>query len=237
MHLALDLVFNGRQTPRSIVAFYSFAYRLPTASTRRACSATSRGRRRPQLLARILRCEGSPERRARLGGRSCESSSSRMKSTLGEVFRDFLAELGHDAVVVRSAEAALGALRAPASRRHHARHQPARHERPRFPAAAARPRGRAAHRGHLGRRHREPGSRVPAPGRPRLRRQAGAARAPQRGADVPGAARAHAAVATGDPAPPSAGAGRVRRSASPSASWSTRAPRGTASAPSCRPPA
>jgi len=27
MHLALDLVFNGRQTPRSIVAFYSFAYR------------------------------------------------------------------------------------------------------------------------------------------------------------------------------------------------------------------
>ena len=29
---------------------------------------------------------------------------------LGEVFRDFLAEIGHDAVVVRSAEAALGAL-------------------------------------------------------------------------------------------------------------------------------
>src|SRR5437764_13681847 len=29
---------------------------------------------------------------------------------LGEVFRDFLAELGHDAVVVRSAEAALGTL-------------------------------------------------------------------------------------------------------------------------------
>ena len=27
MHLALDLIFNGRQTPRSIVAFYSFAYR------------------------------------------------------------------------------------------------------------------------------------------------------------------------------------------------------------------
>jgi hypothetical protein len=27
MHLALDLVFNGRQTPRSIVLFYSFAYR------------------------------------------------------------------------------------------------------------------------------------------------------------------------------------------------------------------
>src|SRR5215470_19398363 len=29
---------------------------------------------------------------------------------LGEVFRDFLAEIGHDAVVVRSAEAALGTL-------------------------------------------------------------------------------------------------------------------------------
>lgn len=30
--------------------------------------------------------------------------------SLGEVFRDFLAELGHDAMVVRSAEAALGTL-------------------------------------------------------------------------------------------------------------------------------
>ena len=29
---------------------------------------------------------------------------------LGEVFRDFLAEMGHDAIVVRSAEAALGSL-------------------------------------------------------------------------------------------------------------------------------
>lgn len=28
MHLALDIVFNGRITPRSIVTFYSFAYRL-----------------------------------------------------------------------------------------------------------------------------------------------------------------------------------------------------------------
>lgn len=28
MHLALDLVFNGELTPRSIGAFYSFAYRL-----------------------------------------------------------------------------------------------------------------------------------------------------------------------------------------------------------------
>src|SRR5437867_9350262 len=27
MHLALDLVFNGRLTPHSITAFYSFAYR------------------------------------------------------------------------------------------------------------------------------------------------------------------------------------------------------------------
>jgi hypothetical protein len=27
MHLALDIVFNGEQTPRSIGAFYSFAYR------------------------------------------------------------------------------------------------------------------------------------------------------------------------------------------------------------------
>jgi hypothetical protein len=27
MHLALDLTFNGEQTPRSIAAFYSFAYR------------------------------------------------------------------------------------------------------------------------------------------------------------------------------------------------------------------
>jgi hypothetical protein len=27
MHLALDLIFNGRYTPRSISAFYSFAYR------------------------------------------------------------------------------------------------------------------------------------------------------------------------------------------------------------------
>jgi hypothetical protein len=27
MHLILDLIFNGRLTPRSIVAFYSFAYR------------------------------------------------------------------------------------------------------------------------------------------------------------------------------------------------------------------
>src|SRR4029453_9434175 len=32
------------------------------------------------------------------------------EDSLGEVFRDFLAEIGHDAVVVRSAEAALGAL-------------------------------------------------------------------------------------------------------------------------------
>src|ERR1700741_3612371 len=32
------------------------------------------------------------------------------EDALGEVFRDFLAEIGHDAVVVRSAEAALGAL-------------------------------------------------------------------------------------------------------------------------------
>ena len=29
---------------------------------------------------------------------------------LGEVFRDFLAEMGHDAIIVRSAEAALGSL-------------------------------------------------------------------------------------------------------------------------------
>src|SRR5438552_18499156 len=28
LHLALDLTFNGEVTPRSIVAFYSFAYRL-----------------------------------------------------------------------------------------------------------------------------------------------------------------------------------------------------------------
>lgn len=28
MHLALDLIFNGELTPRSISAFYSFAYRL-----------------------------------------------------------------------------------------------------------------------------------------------------------------------------------------------------------------
>jgi hypothetical protein len=28
MHLALDITFNGEQTPRSIVAFYSFGYRL-----------------------------------------------------------------------------------------------------------------------------------------------------------------------------------------------------------------
>jgi hypothetical protein len=27
MHMALDLAFNGEFTPRSIVAFYSFAYR------------------------------------------------------------------------------------------------------------------------------------------------------------------------------------------------------------------
>ena len=27
MHMVLDLIFNGRLTPRSIVAFYSFAYR------------------------------------------------------------------------------------------------------------------------------------------------------------------------------------------------------------------
>ena len=27
MHLALDVIFNGRLTPRSIVAFYSFVYR------------------------------------------------------------------------------------------------------------------------------------------------------------------------------------------------------------------
>jgi DNA-binding response OmpR family regulator len=32
------------------------------------------------------------------------------EAPLGEVFRDFLAELGHDAVIVRSAEAALGSL-------------------------------------------------------------------------------------------------------------------------------
>jgi hypothetical protein len=28
MHLGLDIIFNGRQTPYSIVAFYSFTYRL-----------------------------------------------------------------------------------------------------------------------------------------------------------------------------------------------------------------
>src|SRR4030095_10977856 len=28
MHLALDIKFNGQLTPRSIVAFYSFTYRL-----------------------------------------------------------------------------------------------------------------------------------------------------------------------------------------------------------------
>jgi hypothetical protein len=28
MHLALDIIFNGQQTPRSIGAFYCFAYRL-----------------------------------------------------------------------------------------------------------------------------------------------------------------------------------------------------------------
>jgi hypothetical protein len=28
MHLALDIVFNGRITPHSIAAFYSFGYRL-----------------------------------------------------------------------------------------------------------------------------------------------------------------------------------------------------------------
>ena len=28
MHLALDVIFNGEQTPRSIAAFYSFGYRL-----------------------------------------------------------------------------------------------------------------------------------------------------------------------------------------------------------------
>jgi len=28
MHLALDIIFNGEQTPRSIAAFYSFGYRL-----------------------------------------------------------------------------------------------------------------------------------------------------------------------------------------------------------------
>jgi hypothetical protein len=28
MHLALDVIFNGEATPRSITAFYSFAYRL-----------------------------------------------------------------------------------------------------------------------------------------------------------------------------------------------------------------
>jgi hypothetical protein len=27
MHLALDMIFNGEMVPRSIVAFYSFAYR------------------------------------------------------------------------------------------------------------------------------------------------------------------------------------------------------------------
>jgi len=32
------------------------------------------------------------------------------EQTLGEVFRDFLAELGHDAIVVRTAEAALATL-------------------------------------------------------------------------------------------------------------------------------
>jgi hypothetical protein len=28
MHLTLDLIFNGELTPRSIVPFYSFVYRL-----------------------------------------------------------------------------------------------------------------------------------------------------------------------------------------------------------------
>ena len=28
MHLALDIIFNGELTPRSIAAFYSFAFRL-----------------------------------------------------------------------------------------------------------------------------------------------------------------------------------------------------------------
>jgi hypothetical protein len=45
MHLALDLIFNGRLTPRSIVLFTASATGPRTTSTPRACSASTSGRR------------------------------------------------------------------------------------------------------------------------------------------------------------------------------------------------
>jgi CheY-like chemotaxis protein len=115
------------------------------------------------------------------------------EDSLGEVFRDFLAEIGHDAVVVRSAEAALGALqRQPPdailldinlpgmSGLDFLQLRPVRESGCRSSPSRAWP--------------PNPGARVPAAGRARLRRQAGAARAAQRAADGDGAARAQPAA-------------------------------------------
>ena len=108
-------------------------------------------------------------------------------------------------VLVRSAEAALGTLVNAAARRDHPRHQSARDERPRLPAAAPDPRVR-----------RCPSSPSPA-SPPRARRASACAWAPSTswasrcrsiasgGADVPGAARAHP--------PPRSRAAAARRAA------------------------
>ena len=56
MHLALDLVYNGRYTPHSIVLFYSFTYRaLHRFDARPPARREPAPGRRPRLLARLLR--------------------------------------------------------------------------------------------------------------------------------------------------------------------------------------
>ena len=70
MHLVLDLIFNGRLTPHSIVLFYSFAYR---AAHRFEAAHLLGTDPRPPVAFRFWRAffgaSDMPERRARLDGR------------------------------------------------------------------------------------------------------------------------------------------------------------------------
>jgi hypothetical protein len=43
LHLALDIIFNGEYTPRSIGAFYSFGYRLAHGFDMQALLPSDRG--------------------------------------------------------------------------------------------------------------------------------------------------------------------------------------------------
>ena len=108
MHLTLDLVYNGRHTPHSIVLFYSFTYRALHGFD----AARLLGESPAPAVARSFwhAFFGTTEAR----GAVLDSAQIMRvlvvedEVPLGEVFRDFLAELGHDAIIVRSAEAALG---------------------------------------------------------------------------------------------------------------------------------